>query len=206
MSSLPRVTEKARELVAREFDARGPDVCVKEIVEHLKRYDPELLDMAAKWAADLENPTKAMLGFGMFYRLLMPKPPSPGILSLLPRVSEETRALLVKEIDEKGAGTSRSTPSQNLKRAIPSCFKRHTILPREWETTSGVCRDLHCYTGHSRCNRGPSAQSLTERGSWARLVPRSTPTNLGWSFCHVRFATFVLPRCFAKYGRASPRR
>jgi hypothetical protein len=38
-----------------------------EIIEHLERHNPELLDMAAKWDADLENPAKAMLGFGMFY-------------------------------------------------------------------------------------------------------------------------------------------
>ena len=103
MSLLPRVTEKARELVAREFDARGPDVCMAEIIGHLELHNPELLDMAAKWAGDLGNPEKAMLGFGMFYRLLMPAPPGIGVLTPLPRVSEETRARLVKEIDEKGA-------------------------------------------------------------------------------------------------------
>jgi hypothetical protein len=77
MSLLPRVTEKARELIAREFDARGPDACMAEIIEHLERHNPELLDMAAKWGADLENPAKAMLGFGMFYRLLIRRPPAP---------------------------------------------------------------------------------------------------------------------------------
>src|ERR1700760_3142867 len=94
MAMLPRVTEKSRELIAREFDARGPDVCMTEIVEHLRRHNPELLDMAAKWAADLDDPHKAMLGFGMFYRLLMPVPFGAGILTPLPRVSEETRARL----------------------------------------------------------------------------------------------------------------
>jgi hypothetical protein len=63
---------------------------------------PELLDMAAKWAADLGNPGKAMLGFGMFYRLLIPVPPGTGVLIPLPRVSKETRARLVSEIDHKG--------------------------------------------------------------------------------------------------------
>jgi hypothetical protein len=69
MSLLPHVTERARELVAREFDARGPAVCMIEIIEHLKKTNPELLDMADKWAANLGNPAKAMLGFGIFYRL-----------------------------------------------------------------------------------------------------------------------------------------
>jgi hypothetical protein len=104
MSLLPRVTEKTRELVAREFDARGPDVCLTEIIEHLEQHNPELLDMAGKCAGDLGNPTKAMLGFGMFYRLLIPVPPGAGMLSPLPRVSEETRASLVREIDEMGPG------------------------------------------------------------------------------------------------------
>jgi hypothetical protein len=55
MSLLPRVTEKGRELVAREFDDRGPDACMREIVEHLKGHNPELLDMAARCAGDLWN-------------------------------------------------------------------------------------------------------------------------------------------------------
>src|SRR5258708_29523748 len=70
MSLLPRVTEKARELVAREFDERGPDACMREIIEHLKRYNPELLDMAAHSAGDLRNSAKAMLAFVTFYRVL----------------------------------------------------------------------------------------------------------------------------------------
>jgi hypothetical protein len=99
MSLLPRVTERSRELLAREFDTRGPDACTAEIIEHLERHNPELLDMAAKCAADLGNPAKAMLGFSMFYRLLIPASPGIGIPTPLPRVSRETRALLVAEID-----------------------------------------------------------------------------------------------------------
>ena len=103
MSLLPRVTEKDRELVAREFDDRGPDACMRQIVEHLKGHNPELLDMAARCAGDLWNPTKAMLGFGMFYRLLILAPTRTDVVIPLPRVSVETRALLVAEIDEKGS-------------------------------------------------------------------------------------------------------
>jgi hypothetical protein len=69
MSLLPRVTERARELLAREFDTRGPEACMAEIIEHLEQHNPELLDMAPKCAGDLGNPAKAMLGFSMFYRL-----------------------------------------------------------------------------------------------------------------------------------------
>ena len=37
MSSLPRVTDKPREQVAREFHARGLDACMAEIIWHLER-------------------------------------------------------------------------------------------------------------------------------------------------------------------------
>jgi hypothetical protein len=101
---LPRVTEGAREQVAREFDSRGPDVCMAEIVQHLERDNPELLDMAIKCAADLGSPANLLVGFGMFYRVLagqLSAPVGTPTLHALPRVSPETRALLVAEIDEK---------------------------------------------------------------------------------------------------------
>jgi len=66
MSFLPRVTEKARELVARDFDARGPDVCLAEIVTQLEKRNPEFLDMALRCAADSGSPRKVLLGFSMF--------------------------------------------------------------------------------------------------------------------------------------------
>ena len=109
MSLLPHVTEKARELVAREFDTRGPDVCVEEIIEHLEKDNPELSNMAAKCAADLGSPASAMMGFAMFYRLLTVRLPTPAaagaapMLTPLPRVSAKTRAMLVAEIDQNGA-------------------------------------------------------------------------------------------------------
>jgi hypothetical protein len=52
MSPPTRVTERARERVAREFDTRGSGVCMAEVIEHLKRHNPELLDMALKCAGD----------------------------------------------------------------------------------------------------------------------------------------------------------
>jgi hypothetical protein len=50
LSVLPRVTERTRERVAREFDDLGPDVCMNSIMRDLQRHNPELLDMASKWA------------------------------------------------------------------------------------------------------------------------------------------------------------
>src|SRR5258705_11839663 len=104
MSLLPRITEKARELVSREFDTRGPDVCMAEVIEHLEQHNPELLDMAARCAADLDNPGKAMLGFGAFYLLLvgsLPPLAGPRFLTPLPRSRAGTRTHIYAEIDEK---------------------------------------------------------------------------------------------------------
>lgn len=157
MSLLPRVTEKARELLAREFDARGPDVCMVEIVQHLEQHNPELLDMAAKWAADVGNPAKAMLGFGMFYRLLVPTPPGTGMLSPLPRVSEETRALLVREIDEKGPGDFTLDALRELEERNPE------LLQMAHNFASGLGNYLQAMQGFALVYKALVMQSRAER-------------------------------------------
>jgi hypothetical protein len=157
MSLLPRVTEKARELLAREFDARGPDVCMVEIVQHLEQHNPELLDMAAKWAADVGNPAKAMLGFGMFYRLLIPTPPGTGMLSPLPRVSEETRALLVREIDEKGPGDFTLDALRELEERNPE------LLQMAHNFASGLGNYLQAMQGFALVYKALVMQSRAER-------------------------------------------
>src|SRR5688572_98814 len=53
MSWLPRVGERTRERVSREFDNLGPDACIAEILDELRRSNPEVLDMASRCAADL---------------------------------------------------------------------------------------------------------------------------------------------------------
>jgi hypothetical protein len=157
MSLLPRVTEKARELIAREFDARGPDACMAEIIEHLERHNPELLHMAAKWGADLENPAKAMLGFGMFYRLLNPAPPGTSVLTSLPRVSEETRARLVREIDEKGPGNFTLDSIAELEQHNPE------LLQVAHNFASGLGNYLHAMQGFALLYKALIIQSRTER-------------------------------------------
>ena len=107
MSSLPCVTESARERVAEEFDGRGPDACVAEITRDLRRDNPEVLDMIAKYARDVGKVSETMVGFGMFYRLLTTQSctvaDGPSMPSLLPRVTPRTREVLVTRIDEEGA-------------------------------------------------------------------------------------------------------
>jgi hypothetical protein len=157
MSLLPRVTEKTRELVAREFDARGPDVCMTEVIEHLERHNPELLDMAAKCAGDLGNPAKAMLGFSMFYRLLIPTPPGTGVLTPLPRVSEETRALLVAEIDEKGSEDFTIEAIGELEESNPE------LLQMAHNFASGLGNYLHAMQGFALLYKSLVIQSRAGR-------------------------------------------
>jgi hypothetical protein len=46
-----------------------------EMIDQLEQHNPELLDMAAGCATDLAAPAKAMVGFSMFYRLLIAQSP-----------------------------------------------------------------------------------------------------------------------------------
>jgi len=75
MSALPRVVEATRERVSREFDSLGPEVCVAQISAEMTRNNPELLDMARRCARDVTpaggDPARIMIGFVMFYRLLL---------------------------------------------------------------------------------------------------------------------------------------
>jgi hypothetical protein len=113
MSSLPRVAGVTRERIAREFDDRGPDVCRAEITLELEASNPELLDMAVRCARDVGNFDRIMTGFCIFYRLLTSEAraalrtsqDSSGAqqLTLLPRVSSQTRALIVGRIDALGS-------------------------------------------------------------------------------------------------------
>lgn len=112
MSLLPRVTEHTRESVVRQFDDLGPQSCVAEITADMSSNNPELLDMAERCARDLGEPERIMVGLCMFYRLLSSQaasgeddstPPQAQLaMSALPRVTPETRNLVVEEIDRKG--------------------------------------------------------------------------------------------------------
>jgi hypothetical protein len=157
MGVLPRVTEKARELLAREFDARGPDICMAEIAEHLEQHNPELLDMAMKWATDLANSDRAMLGFGMFYRLLMSAPLGMGAVSPLPRVTEQTRAQLVKEIDEKGSDEFTLGAIAELEERNPE------LLQTAHSFASELGNYLQAMQGFALLHRALLVQSRAER-------------------------------------------
>ncbi len=106
MTLLPRVTALTSERLSREFDALGPEACVAELTHLLEDTNPEVLDMMSRCAKDVGDSAQAMVGFAMFYRLLVAEARAMGGLPegfhYLARVTEETRALVVKEIDDKG--------------------------------------------------------------------------------------------------------
>jgi hypothetical protein len=106
MSWLPRVVEATRERVSREFDNLGPDACLAEIAEALRQHNPEILDMAQKCARDVGNDDQVMVGFAMFYRLLvaqLPKASAQAHGEVLPRVTPATRSRVASRIAEQGA-------------------------------------------------------------------------------------------------------
>jgi hypothetical protein len=117
MSLIPRVAEYTRERICREFDNLGPDTCRAEISQLLNQSNPELLDMATKCAVDVSRssgePEKVLVGFCMFYRLLLAQAAAArdhGVSGIdgangagLPRVTLATRNLIVKQIDEAGS-------------------------------------------------------------------------------------------------------
>ena len=104
---LPRVTSLTRENVTRELDHRGPAPCLEETLRELSETNPEILDIATKCAASF-GPVSAnvMLELCVFYRLLSAElkrmSPIMRLLSTLPRVTEDTRASVVEQIDALG--------------------------------------------------------------------------------------------------------
>ncbi len=133
MSWLPRVAEQTRERISREFDNLGPDACLSEIARDLRANNPELLDMAAKCARDVGNQAQVMVGFGMFYRLLVAQssaavPPAPQAggaraLDALPRVTPQTRDLVVKQIERQGSETFTRRSIEELERGNPELLQ-----------------------------------------------------------------------------------
>jgi hypothetical protein len=126
MSVLPRVTDPTRERISREFDNLGPDVCMADIRKDLDRHNPELLDMAIKWARVSNDSNRILTAFGMFYRLLTAESLAPlqsGVLSPLPRVSAETRDLIVARIDRIGDEEFTREAISNLEAANPELLQ-----------------------------------------------------------------------------------
>jgi hypothetical protein len=126
MSWLPRVSAATRERVAREFDDLGPAACTAEVVATLAANNPELLDIAAKWARDVGPAEKTMAAFAMFCRLLIRESASldgGAELHPLPRLAPETRDLIVRSIDEQGVETFTLQAVSQLEEANPELLQ-----------------------------------------------------------------------------------
>lgn len=163
MTALPRVAEQTREKVSREFDDAGPLVCVARICELLRNENPELLDMATKWARDIGVPDKIMIGSCMFYRILMVESwpqhdlaPVPA-LSGLPRVSPETRDSIVQQIDEHGADAFTRAATKGMERDNPELLQfAHGFASRQADY-------LHTMQGFALLYASLIAQSIADR-------------------------------------------
>src|SRR6202167_1857776 len=122
MSMLPRVTDPTRERISREFDSLGPDVCMAGIRRDLDRHNPQLLDMAVKWAGEGKEGKKLFTAFGMFYRLLAAEASAlleSDALSPLPQVSPEKRERVFARIARVGEAQCCGEAIGNLETANP---------------------------------------------------------------------------------------
>ena len=126
MNFLPRVTEVTREFLSRQFDDLGPDACMAEITARLTRENPEFLDMARKCAADAGDERRVMIGFGMFYQLLILQSADASghaVMHALPCVTAETRNALVHEIDANGSEAFTLRAIEDLERDNPELMQ-----------------------------------------------------------------------------------
>lgn len=126
MSIISVVTPLTRERIAREFDDRGPEACVAEVLADMQQNNPELLEMASRCASSLPNGQRVMMAFGMFYRLILaPAAPVSGknVLHPLPRVTPGTRDLLVNQIDEAGTEAFTLSIVEDLERNNPELLQ-----------------------------------------------------------------------------------
>lgn len=160
MSFLPRVSELTRELVSRQFDELGPEACMGEITDCLRRENPEFLEMARRCAADVGDASRVMVGFGMFYQLLIKASADAAgkpVLQALPSVTAETRDALVREIDETGPDAFTAKAIGKLERSNPELMQMaHGFASRQ--------RDYgRVMQGFALLYRSLDAQSVADR-------------------------------------------
>jgi hypothetical protein len=103
------------------------------MTDNLRTNNPELLDIATKCASDIGERGESMLGFCVFYRLLLAQaaangerpwtPPPRSLLDPLPRVTPQTRALVTREIDDKGPEDFTRDSVEELERNNPELLQ-----------------------------------------------------------------------------------
>lgn len=160
MSFLPRVTELTREFVSRQFDDLGPEACLAEITECLTRENPELLDMVRRCATDLGDGPDVMVGFGMFYQLLVLASADAAdqpVIHALPCVTAKTRDVLVREIDVDGSEAFTLRAIEDLERNNPELMQMAHGFASRYEDY------LRLMQGFALLYRSLAVQAATDR-------------------------------------------
>lgn len=101
--TLPFVSERHWERVAREFEDLGPTVCIAEIVEQLNADNPRYLATARRCAEDAVNEAGAFTGFAKFYRIMALD--ARERRADVPRISAQTLDVIGTLIEEFGEET-----------------------------------------------------------------------------------------------------
>jgi hypothetical protein len=97
-----------------------------EVINDLRQQNPEVLDTAIKCARSHGDYTRVMQGFGMFYRLILaPSVPDSGgtLLNPLPRVTPQTRDLIVAQFDELGPEVFTTNGIEELEKQNPQLLQ-----------------------------------------------------------------------------------
>ena len=100
MTTLPLVSERHWERVARDFDDVGPQACIAEIVEQLRAQNPHYLAIAQRSAADAGDEASAFTGFAQFYRILDLDARDRG--GAVPRITAQTLDVIDALVEEFG--------------------------------------------------------------------------------------------------------
>jgi hypothetical protein len=158
MTLVPRVSELTRERICREFDDLGPRACLAEITGVLADENPEILDMMARCAEDIgATRPSVMTGLAMFYRLLVAEARLAEGLAL-PRVTAETRAVIVDEIAQRGEDQFTLAACDQLQKENPELLQmaegyasRH---PDYLAVMQGFCLVYRTLSVQSKLERG----------------------------------------------------
>lgn len=160
MSALPRVTGLTREFVSRQYDDLGPEACLAEVTECLTRENPQFLEMARKCAADIGDAPRIMVGFGMFYQLLISAAADAAgrpVMNALPNVTAKTRDALVQEIDQTGSEAFTLRAIADLERTNPELMQmahgfasRQEDYPRVMQGFALLYRSLDAQSASDR--------------------------------------------------------
>lgn len=100
MPTLPSVSDRHWERVARDFDDIGPEACVAEIMNEMRANNPRYLAIARRCARDTEDPTGTFTGFAKFYAVVALGAHEHG--RAVPRIASQTLDVIDTLVQEFG--------------------------------------------------------------------------------------------------------